>query len=297
MTKQKIFGLIFRSYQPKEDEISTKYTLEKTQTLIDRALAIKKSDGKPFFRKIHGLIWADERFIDEHDYGKIAGPLRRQNLNNKMVKIKEVKHGDLYCGILNYGIGLQVRDKIDISVIVSPEASSYLKQEALEEFQEAFMAGAKVAGLAIKELRSSILEGRLVNTFSAWDNLSLITAGLFDSRAAKIPKYDKHGILMQGWSEEEGEVYYHLAGVEEIIPLAKLINMFGPCLAPIKPKGKGHYAIPDKNVDPEGYKRHLQKLDTKLRRQLIMLSSIGYDSSYLKGGVMPLYRQWEKDAP
>ena len=103
---------------------------------------------------------------------------------------------------------------------------------------------------------------------------------------------------MRGWDERQGDVYYQLAGVEEIIPLARLVETFGPCIAPIVPRGAGvqRYKVPDPVRDPELWRRHVAKMGTKYERQVALLSQIGKDLSFLKGGVMPTYRRIETAA-
>ncbi len=83
-----------------------------------------------------------------------------------------------------------------------------------------------------------------------------------------------------------------MAGVEEVIPLARLADTFGSCIAPIIPQGEGvqGYQTPDPIKDPEGWERHLVKMGTKFERQSTLLSAIGYEPSFLRGGVMEEYR-------
>jgi hypothetical protein len=97
---------------------------------------------------------------------------------------------------------------------------------------------------------------------------------------------------MKGWHQRQGEVNYHLAGVEEVIPLARLVDTFGPCLAPIRPRGKGvqQYRVPDPKIEPDLWLRHVSKMGTKLERQTALLAMVGYDPTFLAGGLMPGYR-------
>jgi hypothetical protein len=126
-----------------------------------------------------------------------------------------------------------------------------------------------------------------------WHNMSLLSVGGFDFRAKK-PLDDRTAIYKKGWSQEKKDVvYYHLAGVEEVIPLARMADSFGPCIAPITPQGKGfqEYIVPDPATQPELWERHVAKMGTKLERQSAHLAAVGYDISFLRGGVMPAFRQ------
>ena len=80
--------------------------------------------------------------------------------------------------------------------------------------------------------------------------------------------------------------------VEEVIPLAKMVELYGPCIAPILPTGEGveRYKTPDSRMEPELWKRHESKIATKTERQVALLAQTGFTLSFLKGGVMEEYR-------
>jgi hypothetical protein len=207
-----------------------------------------------------------------------------------VVSTHDFKRGDLFCGILNYGVVSQLTKRIRYSCIMSPEAIDYLTTENLTAMIGAFNNDVAVAGLAINELTESILEGRIANTFAIWDNRALMSVGGFDLRAAK-PRDDRTAHYLRGWHAEKGDVFYHLAGCEEVIPLARLVDLLGPCIAPILPADQtARYQAPSPATEPDLWARHMAKLGTKTERQSALLASVGYDLSYLKGGVMPAYR-------
>ncbi|PIY95922.1 MAG: hypothetical protein COY66_05695 [Candidatus Kerfeldbacteria bacterium CG_4_10_14_0_8_um_filter_42_10] len=284
------FGLILRVFAQKEADISNR--IEMVRELVERAAGVSVF-GHRFLKAIDVLVWADNRY--ESDCGKTTSALRKavpKKVNGVLVPISEVRHGDLFCGILNHGIGLQSRRGIDYSMIVSPEAFSYLNTETTDQMVFAATKGALAVGVAINELTQSILEGRIANTFAMWHNLSLLTVGGFDLRAAKPIADDRIAEYVRGWHPDKGEVFYQIAGVEEVIPLARLAETYGPCIAPIMPQGEGvqRYVVPDPIKSPELYLRHVSKMGTKLERQSHHLAQIGFDLTYLKGGVMPDYR-------
>ena len=260
-------GLILRVFATNETDISEK--IKMTEELINRALIIK-TDKEKIIKRIDVLVWADPNY--KSDCGKTASVLQQQ-INNKKVFISEVKQGDLFCELLNYGVNLQTKEKIDYSIIASIEAGSYFNKETLEAIIDASSQGALAIGVAINELRESILEGRLANTFAMWHNQSLLAVGGFDLRAAKLTL------------EEEQNKNKRISGVEEIIPLALLVKKFGPCIVPILPQGKeeSKYIISDK----ETYKK---KMESKEERQKAHLASLGYDFSFLQDGIMKEYK-------
>lgn len=284
------FGLILRVFAQDEADIPNR--IEMVRELVERAAGISVF-GRRFLKTIDVLVWADNRYAS--DCGKTLSALRKaipRKVNDVLVPISEVHHGDLFCGVLNYGIGLQSRRGVDYSVIVSPEAFSYMTAETVEQMVIAASKGALAIGVAINELTQSILEGRIANTFAMWHNLSLLTVGGFDLRAAKPTADDRIAEYVHGWHPEKGEVFYQIAGTEEVIPLARLTETFGPCIAPIMPQGEGvqRYVVPDPIKSPDLYRRHVSKMGTKLERQSFHLSRIGFDLTYLRGGVMPDYR-------
>jgi len=281
-------GLILRVYATNEADIPKR--IEMTQKFIDRALGVMV-DGYSPIKRIDVLVWADPHY--KSDCGQTASALNQafKSLYDERVIVSERKHGDLFCGILNQGIRIQFDNRVNYSIIASTEAYSYFTPETITAMIDAACSGARAIGVAINELTQSILAGRICNTFGMWLNPSLIDVCLFDLRAAK-PKDERLAHYMHGWNKDEGDVYYHLAGVEEVIPLARLVDTFGSCIAPILPSGEGvqKYIVPDPVKQAELYLRHVSKMGTKAERQAALLASVGCDLSSLKGGVMPEYR-------
>ncbi len=280
-------------------------------------------DGDRVFSRVDVLIAADERYSDCDCGGTRDEFMRvlkaeRQGVHEDAVEfdtipdqaviemvnqihVSEVKRGDIYVGLLNYGIMKQVRDRIDYSVIISSGVNSYLTEKNLRALLTAMEEGALVAGIAIDELAELTMRGRIANTFAMWDNQALGQVGLFDYRAAKPAKDDKDAQYLTGWSPEldaekgNGEVRYHRAGVEEITPLIRLGREFGPCIAPIFPiDGEHSWVIPDPVKDRVGYERHLKKIATKTARQEAWMYEEQVDSTFLDGMILPKYRQLEQ---
>jgi hypothetical protein len=155
---------------------------------------------------------------------------------------------------------------------------------------EAACKGARAIGVAINELTQSVLDGRLANTLAMYHNISAITAGLFNLKAAK-PKNDKEARYVKGTDRTGKTVYYHVGGVEEVILLAAMVDLYGQCIAPLLSKQEGlQYIIPNPAENPKLYEHHMEKFGTKTERQIAHLSSVNRDFSHIKGGVMPEYR-------
>ena len=286
-------GLILRVFATKAEDVAKR--VAQTKQLVEKAIAMKVGN-KNVFSAIDILVWNDDRYQDA-DCGLTADALRDAFQSTPftakgfaVVSTHDFKRGDLFCGILNYGVVSQLAKRIRYSCIMSPEAIDYLTTENLTAMIGAFNNDVAVAGLAINELTESVLEGRIANTFAIWDNRALMSVGGFDLRAAK-PRDDRTAHYLRGWHAEKGDVFYHLAGCEEVIPLAHLVDLLGPCIAPILPTDRtAQYQAPNPATEPDLWARHLSKLGTKTERQSALLASVGYDLSYLKGGVIPAYR-------
>lgn len=286
---EKTGGLILRVYAHKEEQIPERINMIKEAIASARRMTM---DSEQFIRRIDILVWADKSYKDS-DCGKTASILREELREEKGVFVSEVMHADIFCSILNYGVVHQLRKGIDYSMIASSEAFTYMTPEIMFDMIEAARNSALAIGVAINELSESILEGRIANTLAMWHNESLMTVGGFDLRAA-MPLNERSAFYMKGWSKDEGVVYYPLAGVEEVIPLARMIQTYGPCVAPLVPRGNGvkQYMAPSPITHYDLWMRHISKMGTKFERQSALLASIGADLSYIKGGVMEDYRHF-----
>ncbi len=286
LVHQKRFGLIFRIFAKTEGQVEQ--NAEQVLAGYTKATDLHL-DGRPFFSKVLILVASDRAYAD-CDCGKTASYLRGRLPAKAAADVLDVRHGDLFCGLLNYGVAKLLRERIDFVTILSHGALSYLREDVLKQMVDAFERGAAVSGIAIEELSQYVLEGRIANTFATWDAVKLMTVGGFDFRAAQPKKDDPTASYLQGWSEEKGEVFYPRAGVEEIIPLIRLGRTFGPCIAPIKPVGVAEWETPDPITDRQGYERHLKKMGTKLQRQTAHAAFESADVDAIKGFVMPAYR-------
>lgn len=261
---------------------------------VERMLSVRVR-GCQFVSRVEILVPTDESYT-EKDCGETAGRLRAaiaQRGWKKYVYVSEIQHGDIFVGLLNYGVGKLLQAGCAYGIILSKEAEAYFTPEAAEDLVRAAEAGALAMGVAISELTESVMQGRIANTFAMWHLLSLVQVGCFDARSAK-PKKDA-SIKSRAEAWDKGKLFYTYdnAGAEEIIPLIRLIRTFGPCVVPIFPRGEGIkvWQAPDPNTDPEGYFRHQGKLGTKFIRQSYFAQAEQADPemTFLKGGVMPDY--------
>lgn len=286
--KRSRIALVLRGFAKTEAQVAKNVEQILAATAAAAALEIK---GRLIFSKICIAVPSDARFTD-CDCGKTAGALRDalKHEFDTRISVAEVAKGDLFCGLLNHVTAKLVRERHDYVAVASHGATKYLTEENMSAMLEAIEAGAKVTGIAIEELQESILDGRIANTLAIWDAMALLSNGGFDPRASQAKKDDRQVAYLRGFDNSHGEIFYPISGVEEIIPLCRLVDAYGKCIAPILPHETAKWIAPDPSSDPGGYARHIKKLGTKFVRQEAMALSIGCDLSFLKSGVMEAYR-------
>lgn len=293
LQETKRIGALLRCFAMKDELVPNAVT--QTMSSVERMQSIAVG-GRRVISRIEILVPSDPSYV-ECDCGMTVRALRKEidARGLKDVFVNKVKYGDLFVGILNYGVGKLLRAGCDYGLILSKEAESYYTQETVEDLLLALENGARVAGVAINELTESIMQGRIANTFAVWHLMSLVQKGIFDERNAKVSRDAPITSRAQSWDAEKQFWHYDLAGVEEIIPLIKIVRTFGACIAPILPRGEGisTWNAPDPVTDPEGYIRHLNKLGTKFVRQSHFASEVNADLPFIKGGVMEKYRHPE----
>ena len=196
--------------------------------------------------------------------------------------------------LLNYGVAMQLEDRIPFSFIISHRTSCYITEENINALLAAMYTKARVAGLILPEMKEVIRKGRVLNTFAVWHNKSLMTVGGFDLRSAKPGLVHAHlKEKITGFSHErakrhgDGKVEYHVAGCEEIIPEIRLVRFFGPCIRVVQPSetSTDTCEVP-LDIDPKAYHRHLAKLATKEERQRRFAAMEGVDLEFIERGIM-----------
>lgn len=293
-------GVLLRTYSPRYEDVEA--NVKMMREVAAKLFAIPYSQGgrNPFCTRVNILVWSDDRFLDSQgnrlaDCGVTAFSLRHVFLDDVQVAVHEIKHGDIYCTILNYGVARQYSILVDHSLILSKEAISYVNQETIWAMIEAMRSGALVASVAVNEIRDLVLQGCVSNTFAMWYLPSLLQVGGFDIRDAKpLPGDEPH--VVPYWSEgrdlSEKPLLMHDAGVGEVLPACHMFREFGhPVIAPILPQGEsaqGGYE--QKSDDPTRAAWNQAKFATKKARLWSILKRSGYSLDYLKQAVMPAYR-------
>ncbi len=259
----KNIGALLRVYEHDTDKVSAAVAQTKEAVRVLRSLSPAPS--------IDVMVWTDRsRYAAKSDCGSTAEALRL-SLGDQDVRVVEFASGDIFVDILNAGVASHRDRGCDRSLILSPQAASYLTQDAWERMLDAADRGAKAAGVAVAEAGPTIHDGCLANTLCLWDTDALLGVGGFDG-ASRMPA--------------DGEAD-RPSGVEEIIPLFRLVETYGPCIAVIPPSNKdASYVIPDAAADPQEYTRNKEKFASKKKRQAYMLATIGAGFAQLKQGLM-----------
>jgi len=271
-------GIIFRTFAQNESQVPERIAMVKTA--IDKALALS-IEGMNVFKFVDILIPVDKRYPSS-DCGLTASLIREAYSSQKRVRVHELM-GDLFCSLLNDGILIQFESKVRYSMIVSPDAHEYLTEENVRRmFSCIEEKGSLAVGLAINELRESILDGFIANTIALWHNKSLMSVGGFNLISAETEN-DKRTHYLEGSDQDGKIVFYPIKGVEEVIPLAYMVKKYGRCISAVEPLGVGHYEV---IADEDLQKRHYAKMATKRDRQDELLSLVGFHSSIIKNGLV-----------
>src|SRR6185436_17324721 len=106
-------GLVLRVFSPKPELVDQ--SVRQVATTIDRATRLV-IEGKSVFSRIDVLVSADGRYGDT-DCGDTPRALN-QAIDGayRNTYVSEVKCGDIFCGMLNYGVAHQMRDRIDYTM-------------------------------------------------------------------------------------------------------------------------------------------------------------------------------------
>lgn len=270
-------GVIVRAFARTPELVSGQ--VQAVGKLID---AFEKLISREEIKKIDVVVPINQIFVDV-DCGQTKKALE-ESTQKDCVRIYNTQYG-LFCGLLNEAMARQIRDGCTHSLIVSTGCVDYVTEDNIKGLTTAANDGAIATGLAIGELSESILSGRIANTFAMWNIEPLLAVGGFDLRAENAQADNRIQPFMRGKSTDGKDVFYPLAGVEEIIPLVRLVEMHDKCIKPVVPTS-GLWKAPNPVVDPVGFKRHVAKMATKFERQSVFAHQVSADFSFIEGGVM-----------
>ncbi|MDO8566267.1 MAG: hypothetical protein Q7S04_03730 [Candidatus Moranbacteria bacterium] len=252
-------------------------------------------------------IWvASDRARKDHDCGKLAEALVVEIIERDIpnVWVHEMKHGDIFCQILNRAVAVQLVKGCSHSLILSSEADSNITHDSFACMLGALDEGALVTGLGFDAIKPYVMQGYIMNTCSLWHNISLMQVGGFDTMCEQRRLDDPRRSTIPAWDDERrdkagnilpADYEYDEHGVEEVPTLIKLLDAFGEgedgfeFIAPIP--GTGDWNKPDPEKDPMAYARFVNKMGTKWQRMQNWAYMMHTDISRIRKGVMKKYRQ------
>lgn len=251
MTQQQ-YGLILRSYAKSKDEAPK--VVDRAIKSINHAKWVYLKKGIAAFGRIVVVTPKD------YDCGATAVLLREklflEKIDDRVLVIEPEGHHSREA--LNAAVELLADEGYTKTVIISNKAIANLKGATMQAVEVAFEQGAKVVGVAIDEMRDVVREGRIQNTFAAWDIPAILNVGVFDAAD----------------------------GVEEVAPSVRILQKHGPCIAVLVPED-----VPPLDIreSADGVARHKEVMDTKHDNQMSECERLGVDFSFIKSGVMPGY--------
>ena len=161
------FGIVARVHSIDPNLVNNRVSM--CAELANKAIAIE-IEGISVFKRLDFYVWADSRYRDS-DCGLTYAAMRKefdQECYKGRVYIHNYTKGDLFCGILNCGVGQQIGKKIQYSTIISTEARSYLTKETIEDMLTAIANSdedgfktIKAVGVEVGDISESIRHGRL----------------------------------------------------------------------------------------------------------------------------------------
>jgi hypothetical protein len=285
-------GALMRIFATTSEEVEMQ--TGSAMTALHKLLTHKTGDHNSFAR-IDFLVSSDPNFEDS-DCGETATILRNRiqsELPGAPVNVFEIKKGDIYAMLLNYGVAIQLEDRIPYSLILSHREHAHITSDNIHALLAAMHNKARVAGLILPEVAETVRKGRIANTFAIWHNKSLVTVGGFDLRAGKpmIHEANKTKIFTSvntQFVERSGHetLTFHAAGCEEIIPLLRFNKFFGPSIRLVTPENPESIPALGNIFTDKSYRRHHAKLATKDARQAYMAEIAGFDIDELRTALM-----------
>ena len=247
--------VVFRSYAKKPELVPEVVARAQTSARLAAGLMIV---GQYVFQKIVFLVPTD------YDCGETANAISAaiksegDSLASRVVVYGAEGHHS--CGALNELLALLLlADQVSHVAIVSNKAGAYMTPEIMRSAFAAIASGAKVVGVAMKEMEAIVLSGRVQNTFAVWDLEALADLD--------VPGFDNE------------------AGVEEIAPLIRLVRKYGKCIAVLE-SSDGKLDI---RKSDDGKARHEEVMTTKVREQENEALRLGTEISFIQTGLMEGY--------
>jgi len=274
-------SVALRVFTPSVDLLSK--TFQQVKNMLDKLQQVKTTLWGLKFVDI--LIPVNPAFKDV-DCGATKASLRETiGFVPFSLKITESAE-DPFSGILNELVLGRVKKECTHLLVASLTCASYMTAENISRLVAPFDEGARATGLVLPDLKDLISAGNLTNTFAMWDIEMLIRAGMFDLRVGNPYKDQRRNTYVRAGLG--GSKIYPITGVE-VPTLVNLIDLCGPCIAPVLPVEEGVWEHPNPEIDQDGYLREVEKMASKKARHDAAAAMMGVTLEFVKSGVMPGY--------
>lgn len=238
-------GVLLRGYTNKPEEVQE--VVDRLFAMIQRAIELK----------FHHVVAVIPR---EKDCGETALALGRMVAESGYQTGGRISvltaAGDPNSDALNTGVSVLRKHDCYHALIISNKSLPFFTEANMEKMIAAIGKGAFVSGLALSDIRNSVLVGRLSNTAALWEIDTLLASGGFTSKQ----------------------------GVEEIYPMCDMVSRHGKCLAPVLPIEDKDFAL-----RTDGEEHHQKVVDSKTVRQEEEARRYGVTLDHLYGGIMSGY--------
>ena len=273
-------GVILRCFARSDDQITKQ--VEEVSQAIGMIGSLFPSAYFSLLR-MDVVIPTDPRFIDV-DCGQTHAAFESQSRSMRWQTVcVSTRKLDLFSGLVNEAAARQLSFGCTHSLVFSSTCVDLISNANVEAMTRPFSDGARATGLILPDptLGEFIRRGCITNTFAIWDLVAFFAVGGLDLALRNRYKDDRFNTYVRGAKDEA----IPITGLE-IPTVARLIDSYGPCVAPVVPVTAGEWKKPN---DEEGRRREDAKMRSKATRHLAIAALYGFDLSFIEAGILPGY--------
>ncbi len=270
-------GVILRCFSRTPDQVDSQ--VKQIHQLVEKLTVVR--EGAPIHR-IDVVIPINHKFVDV-DCGKTKRALGK--LPTNIVATVRETQVDIFSGAINEAAAWQLSRGCTHTLVLSSSCGSLVSTENLTALIEPLEGDALATGLVLPDptLGEFIKRGCITNTFAIWELNSFFAVGGLDLSLHNRYKDERLNKYVRG---PEGPI--PITGLE-IPTVARLIECYGPCVAPVFPITGGEWKRPDPQTDPDGAAREEAKMRSKAERHYAIAARYGFSLSYIESGILPGY--------
>lgn len=238
--------------------------------------------GKIPIQRVDVVIPINHEFIDV-DCGETKRALGRLP-TNLVATVRETSL-DIFSGAVNEAAAWQLSRGCTHTWVLSSSCGSLVSTENLTALIEPLEGDALATGLVLPDptLGEFIKRGCITNTFAIWELNSFFAVGGLDLSLRNRYRDEKFNQYVRGGDDD-----VPITGLE-IPTVARLIESYGSCIAPVMPINGGEWKKPDPDSDPNGWEREKRKMRSKTERHYAIAALFGVSLPYIESGILPGY--------